>query len=82
MAFNHEKFQTVCADVVCASAAGGMLATAGWILYAVLVDPIKEKIQERKEKKLAEAQTNEHSDEHQVDDKVLDFDPLPDQKGP
>ena len=82
MAFNHEKFQTVCADVVYASAAGGMLAITGNILYAVLVEPIKEKIRERKAKKLAEAQTNEHSDEHQVDDKVLDFDPLPDQKGP
>ena len=83
MAFNHEKFQDVCKDIACASSAAGTLALAGWVLYTSLVDPIKEKILEKKAKKLAEkTQMNEHANEHQVDEMVLDFDPLPDQNEP
>lgn len=79
MAFNHEKFQTICTDIACASSAGGTLVLAGWVLYTILVDPIKEKIREKKaKKKLAEEQTNGN----QIDEQILDFDPLPDQNEP
>ena len=83
MAFNHEKFQTICTDIACASSAGGTLVLAGWVLYTILVDPIKEKIREKKAKKLEEeTRMNGHADEHKVDDMILDFDPLPDQNEP
>lgn len=78
MAFNHAKFERVCTDISVGSAAFCTLSLAGFFARDLVIKPIMEAVKERKAKKHAKKEMSQ-TNNNQIDEQILDFEPLPDQ---
>lgn len=81
MVFNHAKFERVCTDISVGSAAFCALSLASLFARDLVIKPIIEVVKERKAKKRAEKEMSQ-TNSNQIDEQILDFDPLLDQNEP